>query len=376
MQTFNFTLDEVYNAFLDCRRKKRKTKDYLKFDINRERNLIQLHTELVLGTYIVGKSVHFIVEYPKAREVWAGNFRDRIVHHLLCNRIQDRFLKKFIHDSYSCIIDRGTLYGAQRIFKFVRSITNNFQKDAYYLQCDLSNYFLSINRDILYNLLIKYIHKEENIWLIKKILFHDPRKNYYSKASKKLWKKLPKHKTLFICDNIHGMPIGNLTSQFFSNVYLNELDQFIKRKLKIKYYGRYVDDFVLLHNNIQYLKYCEIEINNFLINNLDLKLNTTKTKHNLISKGIDFVGYIIKPGRIHLRSKTKNKVKNILLNLNDINDLEVIRQRVNSYLGMFKHSSSYQERKKICQTINHQKSKLVGDYPYLKTKVIKRRSKK
>jgi RNA-directed DNA polymerase len=375
MQTFNFTLDEVYNAFLDCRRKKRKTKDYLKFDINRERNLIQLHTELVLGTYIVGKSVHFIVEYPKAREVWAGNFRDRIVHHLLCNRIQDRFLKRFIHDSYSCIIGKGTLYGAQRIFKFTRQITNNFQKDAYYLQCDLHNYFLSINRDILYNLLIKYIHKEENIWLIKKILFHDPRKNYYSKASKKLWKKLPKYKTLFNCDNIHGMPIGNLTSQFFSNVYLNELDQFIKRELKIKYYGRYVDDFVLLHNDIQYLKYCEIEINNFLINNLDLKLNSTKTKHNLISKGIDFIGYIIKPGRIHLRSKTKNKLKNNVNNLAN-NNIEEKQQTINSYLGMFKHSSSYQERRKNCRIINQKRTKLVVDYPFLKTKIIKRRSKK
>ncbi len=376
MNINNFTLEEVYNAFLDCRRKKRKTKEYLKFDLNREENLIQLYTELNFGTYDVGKSVHFIVEFPKAREVWAGNFRDRIIHHLLCNRIQDTFLKRFINDSYSCIIGKGTLYGAQRIFKFTRQITNNFQKDAYYLQCDLHNYFLSINREILFKLLIKHIKEEELQWLIKKILFHDPRKNYYSRTTKELILKLPKHKTLFNCDNIHGLPIGNLTSQFFSNVYLNELDQFIKRKLKIKYYGRYVDDFVLLHNDIQYLKYCEIEINNFLINNLDLKLNTTKTKHNLISKGIDFVGYIIKPGRIHLRSKTKNKVKNIILNLNDIYDLEVIRQRVNSYLGMFKHSSSYQERRKICQTINHQKSKLVGDYPYLKTKVIKRRSKK
>jgi len=371
MQTFNFTLEEVYQAFLECRKKKRKTRDYLEFDINRERNLIQLHTELVLGTYNVGKSVHFIVEYPKAREVWAGNFRDRIVHHLLCNRIQDRFLKRFINDSYSCIVGKGTLYGAQRIFKFVRQITDNFQGKAYYLQFDLSNYFLSINRNILYNLLIKYVKEEENKWLIRQILFHDPRQNYYSKATKQLIQKLPTHKTLFACNNIHGMPIGNLTSQFFSNVYLNELDQFIKRELKIKYYGRYVDDFILIHKDIQYLKYCEKEINNFLINNLDLELNNQKTKHNLVDKGIDFIGYIIKPGRIHLREKTKRKLINISNNIDQDNIQEKI-QNINSYLGILIHTSSYQERKQVCQKINSKHINLVSDYPYTKTKIVNR----
>ena len=371
MQTFNFILDEVYQAFLDCRRKKRKTKDYLEFDINREQNLIRLHTELVLGTYNVGKSVHFIVEYPKAREVWAGNFRDRIVHHLLCNRIQDRFLKRFIHDSYSCIIGKGTLYGAQRIFKFVRQITDNFQEKSYYLQFDLSNYFLSINRNILYNLLSKYVKEEENRWLIRQILFHDPRQNYYSKATKELIQKLPNHKTLFSCDNIHGMPIGNLTSQFFSNVYLNELDQFIKRKLKIKYYGRYVDDFILIHKDIQYLKYCEKKISNFLINNLDLELNNQKTKHNLVDKGIDFVGYIIKPGRIHLREKTKRKLINISKDLKPSN-IQEKTQNINSYLGMLIHTNSYQKRKQVCQKINSKCVNLVSDYPYTKTKIINR----
>lgn len=365
----SITLEDVFNAFLECRKKKKDTNDYLKFEFNREKNLIKLHDELFFESYNVGRSIHFIVEKPKIREVWAGNFRDRIVHHLLCQKIQDRFLKRFIDDSYSCIINKGTLYGAERVYSFARKATKNYQEEAYYLQCDLHNYFLSINRNILHNLLLKYVHEREYQWLIRKILFHDPRKNYYSKATNRLMGLLPKHKTLFSCDNIHGMPIGNLTSQFFSNVYLNELDQFVKRTLKIKYYGRYVDDFVLIHKDIEYLKYCHQQIQIFLREELDLKLNPSKTKHNHVKKGIDFVGYLILPGRKQLRRKTRKKLWQHL----KTNDIISKQQNINSYLGMLKHTSSYQERKSISFNVNNRKSLLVMDYPYLKFKKVQKR---
>jgi len=349
------TLQAVFDAYYDCRKRKRNTMQSMKFEWELEKNLLTLYRELKDKTYQIGKSICFIITLPKPREVWAGAFRDRIVHHLIYNAVKERFEKRLIHDTFSCIPKRGTLAGSFRAAKFARSITQNYTKKAYYMKADINNYFNSIDKNILFNIVKKQVPEKWLIDLIEQVIYHDPKTNVFIKSPKELWKLLPKHKSIFNNDSIKGIPIGNLTSQFFSNVYLNELDQYVKHTLKIKYYCRYVDDIVLMHKDVKYLNYCYDKIDEFLKTNLALYLNPRKKSINLVCRGFDFVGHVIKPNHIFLRTTIiKNSFKTISewkKNKNRFKDeeLEKFRNKINSYLGMFHHVNGYRLRKKICE---------------------------
>jgi hypothetical protein len=160
----DITVDELLCAYYDCRKRKRNTINALKFETNLESNIMDLYRDLVDGSYQPGTSICFVVTRPKPREVWAADFRDRVVHHLLYNRIADTFHRSFIADSCACIPGRGTLYGAKRLEGKIRSITQNWSKRAFYLKLDLANFFVSINKNILRNLLA---HKIEDRWTMQ-----------------------------------------------------------------------------------------------------------------------------------------------------------------------------------------------------------------
>jgi len=215
---------DLFRAYFDCRKNKRNTASALEFEFNLESNLMQLYHELKEGKYEIGRSICFVVLKPKPREVWAANFRDRIVHHLVYNAIKDRFYNRFIYDTYSCIPKKGTLASAKRIQHFSRSITKNYTQNAYYLKADLSNFFVSIDKKILFNQLKRYVFEEWILELLEQIIFHDPKPNAFIKSSKKKFRFIPNYKSLWHTSRGKGLPIGNLTSQFFSNVYLNDLD--------------------------------------------------------------------------------------------------------------------------------------------------------
>lgn len=349
------TLQAVFDAYYDCRKRKRNTMQSMKFEWQQEKNLFRLYQELKDGTYEIGKSICFVVTIPKPREVWAGAFRDRIVHHLIYNAVKERFENRFIKDTFSCIPKRGTLAGAIRARDFAKRITRNYSKTTYYMKADISNYFNSINKTILLDIIRRYVKEKWIMDLITQVINHDPRTNVFLKSKKELWDILPAHKSLFNAKKNKGLPIGNLTSQFFSNVYLNPLDQFVKHTLKIKYYCRYVDDVLLMHYDPKYLNYCYDMIDDFLKRNLDLCLNPRKKNMNHVSKGFDFVGHVIKPNRIYLRNtiikksfdtikeweKDKNRYKE--------ENLTIFRNKLNSYLGMYIHVNGYRLRKKLCE---------------------------
>ena len=349
------TMQALFDAYYDCRRRKRNTMQSMNFEFDQEKNLFKLYQELKDGTYQIGRSICFVVTVPKPREVWAGAFRDRIVHHLIYNAVKERFENRFIQDTFSCIPNRGTLAGALRARDFAKRITRNYSKKAYYLKADISNYFNSINKVILLDIIRRYVKEKWLMDLIEQVINHDPRTNVFMKSPKELWEKLPKHKSLFNAQPEKGLPIGNLTSQFFSNVYLNRIDQFVKHNLRIKYYCRYVDDMVLMHEDPKYLNYCYEQIDDFLRRNLDLVLNPKKKNMNLISRGFDFVGHVIKPNRIYLRTtiirKSFNTIEEWKKNKNRFKDTELVdfRNKINSYLGMYKHVNGYKLRKKICE---------------------------
>lgn len=327
---------ELVQAYFDCRKNKRNTPSALAFEQNLERNLIQLHEDLSNGTYTPGKSICFVVTRPKAREVWAADFRDRIVHHLLYNRVAPRFYASFIADSCACIPGRGTLYASNRLASKIRSASQNWSKPTYYLKCDLANFFVSIDKRVLQKQLDQRIN--EPFWrqLTHTILWHDPRKHVEIRGEKELLAKVPPHKRLTEQPAHLGLPIGNLSSQFFANVYLNALDQYIKHQIGARHYIRYVDDFVLLHDSADWLNAALADISAWLPATLGARLNDSKTILQPVARGVDFVGHVIRPWHTRTRKRTTKEAVHRIENANR-GDVFTI---TNSYLGLIRQASA------------------------------------
>ena len=360
-EVFNF--EKLYQAYLGCRKTKRKTRNALKFEWDLERNLFQLQKELETKRYEPGRSICFVVKDPSPREIFAATFRDRIVHHLLVNEIEIMGEKSFIFDSFSCRKNKGAHLAVKRLKAFVKKVTENHRREAFYLHLDISGFFMAIEHHILYSLFKKMIlrqkkswqWKEDILWLAKTIIFHKPTQNYIIRGDTSLFRFIPSRRSLFNAPENKGLPIGNYSSQFFANLYLNEVDQFIKRGLKCRYYIRYVDDLVLLDEDREQLKYLRDKVSLFLKENLDLELNLNKTKLQSIDKGIDFLGYFIKPSYILVRQKIVKRFKKKLYGLDktkkEIPELKKILATVNSYYGHFRHACSFNLRKSLYE--NH-----------------------
>lgn len=297
----SLTIDAVFDAYFDCRKSKRNSINQLRFEAELEHNLVDLYDDLASGNYQIGRSITFIITHPKIREVWASDFRDRVVHHVIYNAIFDRFYRRFVRDNYACIPGRGTHDGLRRVTGFARSITHSWSRPAYFLRADVANFFNSIDRHILIDIAERRIHEDWLRKLIRQVMLHDPRSNFVKKSPARLFAQVPPHKSLFNAGEGKGFPIGNLTSQFFANVYMDEVDQYVKHRLKARYYGRYVDDFVLFHEDPNVLNEWYEQIDDFLKTRLQLHLHPNKKHMNRVDKGVDFVGFVIKPGRTYLR---------------------------------------------------------------------------
>lgn len=270
-------ITDLFTAYYCARKNKRNTFNQLKFEYDYESNLFKLYRLILSRTYKPLPEIAFIVNKPVKREIFAADFRDRVVHHLLFNYLNPILEKYFINDCYSCRIGKGTSYGIKRAVKHMRASSNNYTEDCYVLKLDIQGYFMSINKTILYGATKGYLAKEKSKrdvlpfdedlvdFLLKVIIFNDPTKNCRFKGWPQDWRGLPKSKSLFYAEPCCGLPIGNLTSQLFGNVYLTGFDHFVKRNLAINYYGRYVDDFVLMHTDEQYLKSLIPVMSSFLV---------------------------------------------------------------------------------------------------------------
>lgn len=362
-------LHDLFDAYYLARKNKRGTMSQLKFEIGYEKNLIALGRDVDNGSYIISNSFCFIVVKPLKREIFAADFRDRIIHHLIFNYISPIFENAFINDSYSCRTGKGTLYGIKRLDHFIRSCSKNYKENCYVLKLDIRGYFMSIDKNILYkkveeklNNLNKAKTKQtfNTTWLLTLIhqtIFHDPTKDCVIKGSRENWRGLPKSKSLFCAKKDTGLPIGNLTSQLFGNVYLNDFDHFVKYKLDCKYYGRYVDDMVIVHKDKEYLKSIIPIIRQYLKNELLLELHPKKIYLQHINNGVSFLGAYIKPYRIYIKNSVKGNFYKKIEEFNDIlkkSKIENIDKNnkkavvcINSYLGMVSHFSSYKLRKKM-----------------------------
>lgn len=342
------TFETVHRAYKHCRRNKRNTLSALAFEQNLIPNLVSLFERLEDGTYRPGRSICFAVTHPRLREVWAADFPDRIVHHLAYDHIGARFENAFITDSCACIPGRGTLYAAERLEAKVRSVTQNWSRPAYYLKCDLANFFVSINKDVLMDLLARKIHEPWWLRLTETILFHDPRADFSVRGRETDLARVPPHKRLTNQPTHYGLPIGNLSSQFFANVLLNMLDQHAKHHLHARHYIRYVDDFLFLHESPDWLNDVLADVEAFLPARLDVRLNPKKTILQPIERGVDFVGQVIKPWNRYTRHRTVNQAVQRVATVNDEQFLSV----ANSYLGLVGQApSSHYDRARIGNAI-------------------------
>jgi len=312
-------LEELFEAYFNCRKNKRNTANALSFEINYESNLVQLCNELNNGSYKIDRSIAFIVDKPVKREIFAADFRDRVVHHLVIGKLNQLFEKQFIHDSYSCRAGKGTHFGIQRVDKFIRQCSKNYTKGCYILKLDLQGFFMSINKNILFSKLEKFIKekyqqtdKELIIKLCKQVIFNDPTKNCIVKGNKSDWNDLPATKSLFNSQPNCGLPIGNLTSQVFANFYMDRFDHHIKHDIKIRYYGRYVDDFVIVHEDKEFLIKLIPKVSDFLQSELKVSIHPKKIYLQHYSKGVKFLGTVILPNRIYIANRTKGNFYNAI----------------------------------------------------------------
>ncbi len=266
-------------------RKGKTLKPYvIEFSQNLKGNLFQLRMELLFHSYRPKPLQTFILRDPKTRKISKSHFRDRVVHHALCNVIAHLFEKEFIYDSFANRIGKGTFKAIERFEYFQGKVSHNYTKTAFVLRADIKKYFDNVSHALLLKIIQRKISDQKVLWLIKTILAN--------------------HKTE---KEGAGMPLGNLTSQFFANVFLNELDHFVKEKLRAKYYIRYVDDFVILHKSPVVLRRYMKEIDAFLCNNLALELHPDKTRIIPFHKGTEFLGMKIFPCHKLLKGKNLRK---------------------------------------------------------------------
>jgi len=215
-----FTFENIYRNYLRCRSNKRNTVNALRFELNATDNLLCLERELKQHSYHPSRSILFATTKPKVREIFAANFRDRVVHHVLVDQLEKIFEPIFIHDSYACRKGKGTHAAVKRLHKFTRQVTKNGNIRAHFLQLDIKDFFPSINKEILFQLIACKVNDPDILWLTRVVLFWDCTKSYIARGAASMLKHVPAHKSLFGKNNERGLPIGNLTSQFFANVYL------------------------------------------------------------------------------------------------------------------------------------------------------------
>lgn len=344
-----YTYADIMSAYLDCRRRKRGTRTCIAYEVDFERNLSELLDEINSGEYRIGRTRVFAVTWPNPREIWAAQFRDRIVHHLIYNSVAPWYEQRFIEDSFSCIKGRGTLAAGKRLETFCRRATENWHKNAWCLQIDIANFFVSINREILWGVLQKNIGETSlTARLVRQIVFHDPTVNPIIKAGSD-FSAIPLHKSLWRCPRGNGLPIGNLTSQFMSNVYLDGLDKYVKHALRARWYVRYVDDAVLLSHDKDQLYAWRDAIDAWLRENRKLHLHPNKVRVAPASQGIDFVGRYILPFRAYPRRMTVHSAKKVLKILRKQPLNKKAFEKLQSYLGIMRHSDSFNTRSRICK---------------------------
>ena len=355
---------DLYAAFICAKRHKAKKPYVLHFERNMKENIESLCDDLWTRRYKPEPSTCFVIQRPKKREVFATQFRDRIVHHLYYNYTHELFERTFIQDTYSCIPGRGTHYGIERMEQHIRQESLNWQRPCYALKIDIRGYFMHINRlrllDIATASLTKMADHQANggmkwrdvididfiLWLTHEIVLLDPTDGCRRVGNPSEWDDVDASKLMANAPADCGMPIGNLTSQLFSNVYMNPFDQMVKRVLYFLHYGRYVDDSATISSDSQRLTDAIPVMRDFLKDELCLDMHMGKTQIIDVRYGVEFLGAFIKPYRTYICNRSLSRIRHEAADVRHMGRGQAFRT-VNSLLGVMSHYNSYNLRREI-----------------------------
>lgn len=354
-------LKEFVISFREARKNKRHTFNEHTYDVNWAENISHLVDTVIERYYVPSSSISFVIFEPMIREIFAAPFADRIIHHFLYRMQYVWWDRRFIPDSYSCRENKGTLYAIQRAQKMMQQATNNFTKEAYIIKLDISGYFMSLPRKKLFERVKWGLFQQFKpyfnnssafelyqicLFLWHQIIFDDPVKKSRRRGPLHNWNHLPPEKSLYTRPIGIGIVIGNLTSQLVSNIFLDQLDRFIRYNLGYKYYGRYVDDFFIIVPAKQYAqaKQDVKKIETFLKSELNLTLHPKKRYYSSVYKGMSFLGARIYPHCLYPSNRLQKHFEQTLYNLKhrDVSDETII-----SYFGFFVHLDAKNYIKKV-----------------------------
>ncbi len=288
---------------------KRGKRDVQEFQMRLMDNILSLRADLINGAYRHGGYQAFSIADPKPRSIHKATVRDRLVHHATYRQLYPFFDKTFIADSFSCRNEKGMHAAMNRFRTFAYAASKNNARTCWVLQCDIRKFFASVDHTALIEILKSYIHDQRIIGLLEEVIGS--------------FSTMPGV----------GLPLGNLTSQLLVNVYMNEFDQFAKHILKVRYYVRYADDFIVLSGNRDWLEIILREMRIFLFNRLKLKLHPDKVSIKTLASGIDVLGWIHFPDHRVLRTTTKRRAISRVA-------ADPKEQRIASYVGMLRHGNA------------------------------------
>lgn len=356
--------EDIFDAFYDCLKHKRHSPGAVKYFMGYEEDLIHLTDEINNRTYSPSLSTTFVVTRPKTREVFAACFRDRIIHHYIALRINPWFESIFGERTFNCRAGKGQLFGVKMLRDDIKACSEDYTKDCYIAKFDLQGFFMSIDKQLLCDMLINYIgsvyvgdDKEDLLWLIKVVVMHNPQDLCAHRSPIEMWDLLPTNKSLFTCGRGKGVPIGNLSSQLFANFFLYHLDKYLD-SLGFKYHGRYVDDFYIIYPDKAYILQCVPKIRAFLRDKLHITLHPKKFYIQHYSKGVTFTGTIVKYGRLYPAKRSITNYHAALKRMNTAKNLKQLEHdiaSVNSYLGLQVHYNSYTIRRSgFCKEVSEE----------------------
>jgi len=322
MEAINFekiiSVENLLLAWKEFIRGKRNKKDVQEFQLHFMDNVLSLHQDLKNRVYVHGGYHAFKISDPKPRDIHKATVRDRLLHHAIYRILYPYFDPKFINDSYSCRTVKGTHRAINRFRDFHRKVSKNNTKTCWVLKCDIRKFFANIDHQILKNILSRTVLDTDILWLLGQVIDSFLSSPIYAMAEMRQ----------------KGLPLGNLTSQLLVNIYMNEFDQLAKRELKIKYYIRYADDFVILFKDKNELLLNLLYMRDYLKNKLKLEMHPNKVFIKTIASGVDFLGWIQFSHHRVLRTSTKRRMlKNLKKNPKP--------ESVQSYLGLLKHGNAY-----------------------------------
>ncbi|MCC6290783.1 group II intron reverse transcriptase domain-containing protein [Candidatus Nomurabacteria bacterium] len=318
--TYNniISLENLLEAWKEFVSGKRARKDVQEFERNLMANIISLHRDLAAKTYSHSKYQAFKISDPKPRDIHKASVRDRLLHHALHRTLSPFFTKTFISDSYSCQIGKGTHRALKRFGQFSKIVSRNDTRTAWVLKCDIKKFFANIDQMILLATIGKYIPDHDITWLLSVIV------GSFDSGTKGV-----------------GLPLGNLTSQLLVNIYMNEFDQFVKHKLKVKYYIRYADDFAVISHDRTHLEMILPLMQDFLRKRLKLAMHPNKISMSTVASGVDFLGWVHFQDHRVLRAATKRRM------FRNIEVQQGKEETVQSYLGLLSHGNTWKLQQKV-----------------------------